>query len=434
VPPVTALRPRAAVSATPTIRGGLRRARFWLGFAALAVLFVLVALLVRGGNPSAGPPLGADNAAPAGARALVQVLRQHGVTVVPAGTLREARAAADRGGGGGDATVLLFDPAGYLTADRMREVARMGAATVVVTPSFDALTTLAPGVQPAGRAATSSGLSPDCALAAARRAGSITASGQAYRVAPGAAANGAAGTGTAHGAGQRSAVGCFPTGLGAFALAHVPGAHPVDVLGSTNLLRNEGVARAGNAALALNLLGGHHTLVWYLPTLADVPATGPPDLAALTPGWVTPVMLLALATAIAAAVWRGRRFGPLVVERLPVVVRAEETMEGRARLYQRSSARLRALDALRVGAVARLAALAGLPRTASVHEVADAVASLTGRDRAAVRSILLDAVPHSDTELVAGSDRLAELEVAVRAATRPGDGGRTRERPQDDRT
>lgn len=429
VPPVTALRPRAAVSATPTIGGGLRRARFWLGFAALAVLFVLVALLVRGGNPAAGPPLGADNAAPAGARALVQVLRQHDVRVVPAGTLREARAAAGSG-----ATVLLFDPAGYLTADRMREVARMGAATVVVTPSFDALTSLAPGVQPAGRAATSSDLSPDCTLAAARHAGSITAPGQAYRVTPGAAANGTAGAGPSQGAAQHSTVGCFPTGLGAFALAHVPGAHPVDVLGATNLLSNEGIARAGNAALALNLLGGHHTLVWYLPTLADVPATGPPDLAALTPGWVTPVMLLALATAIAAAIWRGRRFGPLVVERLPVVVRAEETMEGRARLYQRSSARLRALDALRVGAVARLAALAGLPRTAGVHEVADAVASLTGRDRAAVRSILLDAVPHTDAELIAGSDRLADLEAAVRRAARPGDGGRTRERPRDDRT
>lgn len=395
----TALRPRTAVSATPTVGGALRRARFWLGFTAVAVLFVLVALLVRGGDPTAGPPLGADNAAPAGSRALVQVLRQHGVRVVPAGTLQQARAAA-----ADDATVLLFDPSGYLTADQMRGLARMGAATVVVTPSFNALTALAPGVQPAGRAVKSADLSSRCTLDAARRAGSITAPGQAYRVA---------------GAASSSAVGCFPTGLGAFALAHVPGSHPVDVLGSTSLFSNEDTARAGNAALALNLLGAHHTLVWYLPTLADVPATGAPDLAALTPGWVTPVMLLALATAIAAAVWRGRRFGPLVLERLPVVVRAEETMEGRARLYQRSSARLRALDALRVGTVTRLAALTGLPRTAGVYEVADAVAALTGRDRAAVSGILLDAVPGTDAELVAGSDALAELEAAVRRAGRP---------------
>lgn len=410
------LRPRVAVSGTPTIGAALRRARFWLGFAVVALLFVLVALLVRGGNPGAGPPLGAGNAAPAGARALVQVLRQHGVTVLPAGTLRQARAAAD-----GDATVLLFDPSGYLTARQLRQVARLGAATVVVTPSFDALQALAPSVQPAGDAEKSSDLTPHCGLDAARRAGRITAPGQAYRVTSGAARNGTGSNGTgSNGTAASSAIGCFPTGAGGFALAHVPGPHPVDVLGSTSLFSNDGIARAGNAALALNLLGAHRTLVWYLPTLADVPASGPPDLAALTPGWVTPVMLLALATAIAAAVWRGRRLGPLVLERLPVVVRAEETMEGRARLYQRSSARLRALDALRVGTVARLAALAGLPRTASVHEVADAVAALTGRDRAAVRGILLDSVPRTDAELVAGSDGLADLEAAMRRAAAPG--------------
>jgi len=187
-------------------------------------------------------------------------------------------------------------------------------------------------------------------------------------------------------------------------------------------------AEHAQASRALGLLGAHRTLVWYLPTVADVPATGAPDLAALTPGWVTPVVLLALATALAAALWRGRRFGPLVVERLPVVVRAEETMEGRARLYQRSSARLRALDALRVGTVTRLAALVGLPRTATVPEVADAVAALTGRDRAAVRDILLDSVPRTDAELIAGSDRLAELEAAVRRAGRPaGPAGAARE-------
>lgn len=390
------LRPRVAASATPSLGATVHRVRFWVGFAVVAVLIVLVALLVRGGAPGAGVPLGADNAAPAGSRALVHVLRRHGVTVHPVGTLREARGAANP-----NATVLLFDPSGLLTTDQLRQVARLGAATVLVTPSFDALTVLAPGVQPAGRPEKSADLAADCSLDAARRAGRISAPGQAYRV-------------------MNVAEGCFPTGNGAFALAHVAGPHPVDLLGSTDLFSNEGITHAGNAALALNLLGAHGTLVWYLPTLADVPASGPPDLAKLTPGWVTPVMLLAAATTLAAALWRGRRFGPLVIETLPVVVRAEETMEGRARLYQRSSARLRALDVLRVGTVSRLAALAGLPRTASVQEVSDAVAELTGRDRVAVRGILLDDMPHSDAALVAGSDRLAELERAVTRIVRPG--------------
>ena len=65
--------------------------------------------------------------------------------------------------------------------------------------------------------------------------------------------------------------------------------------------------------------------------------------------------------ALGAVFWRSRRVGPLVVENLPVVVRASETMEGRARLYERSNSRLHALDALRVGTVARLARTCGLP-------------------------------------------------------------------------
>jgi hypothetical protein len=136
-------------------------------------------------------------------------------------------------------------------------------------------------------------------------------------------------------------------------------------------------------------------------------------------------MLLLLVVAFAAAIWRGRRFGPLVVEKLPVVVRAGETMEGRARLYQRSSSRLRAIDGLRIGAVTRLAAHAGLPRTASVTDVVDTVAALTGRDRSNVRGILLDAVPHSDADLVWLSDQLLDLETATARAVRPGSSRQT---------
>jgi hypothetical protein len=120
--------------------------------------------------------------------------------------------------------------------------------------------------------------------------------------------------------------------------------------------------------------------------------------------------------ALAAALWRGRRFGPLVVEDLPVTVRASETMEGRARLYQRSSARRRALDALRVGTVARLASALRLGRAASVEEVAWAVADRLRRDPQQVRQLLLDADPATDAELVRLSDELLVLERDLRAA------------------
>ena len=117
-------------------------------------------------------------------------------------------------------------------------------------------------------------------------------------------------------------------------------------------------------------------------------------------------------------VWRGRRFGPLVAENLPVTVRASETMEGRARLYARSRDAVHAADALRIGAIGRLARDLGLGPAASAGDVADAAADRIGAPRAAVRGILIDSLPRTDAELVAVSDRLRDLEAAVHAAVR----------------
>jgi hypothetical protein len=187
------------------------------------------------------------------------------------------------------------------------------------------------------------------------------------------------------------------------------------VAGATDALTNGVVLQQGNAAYALALLGPSDRLVWYLPSVADLSTDGetPP-----TPGWVAPTVLLLLVTTVVAGVWRGRRFGPLIVENLPVVVRASETMEGRARLYQRSSARLRALDAIRMGTVSRLARRVGLPSAATVREVADAAAALLGRDARAVHALLLDEEPVGDADLVRLSDGLLELERAVDQAVR----------------
>jgi hypothetical protein len=389
---------------TPTVRRVARRGLFWVVLAVIALVFAVVVTLVVGGGSGGGVDLGASNPAPQGAQAVVEVLRQHGVTVTEASTLEEARSAAGPG-----SSILVYDPSGYLDSNRLAELGGSAATMVLVDPDFAELSVLAPGVRAAGAPTSKNTLSAECSVVAAVKAGSISSPARTYRV---------GGVGT---------IGCFPAGKDAFALVTTTttsAGRTVHVLGSTDVLSNDGITRAGNAALALNLLGEHASLVWYLPTLADVPVTGPPSLAELTPGWVTPVIVLLLVVAFAAAIWRGRRFGPLVVEKLPVIVRAGETMEGRARLYQRSSSRLRAIDGLRIGAVSRLASHAGLPRTASVTEVVDAVAALTGRDRRAVRGILLDVVPHSDADLIRLSDQLLDLETVTARATTPGSGHR----------
>src|SRR5690606_14824008 len=164
----------------------------------------------------------------------------------------------------------------------------------------------------------------------------------------------------------------------------------------------------GNAALVLGLLGEEPNLVWLLPSIAEADAG--PGIAELTPEWIGPVMVLAILTAIAAGFWRGRRLGPLVVENLPVTVRASETMEGRARLYETSSARLRVLDALRIGTIDRLGLLCGLPRSASVDDVIRAVSAVTGHHDAEIAALLRDTEPRGDAELVRLSDDLLVLE------------------------
>jgi len=398
--------PETATAVSPTVCQTTRRAVPWLVLAAIAVAVAVFGILLTGGRADQGAPLDAKNPAPGGAKAVAQVLRSHGVDVRTVNTLAAARdAAAD------DATVLVYDLDGTLTGDRYRTLAGDGRTLVLVEPDFRALQAVAPDVSAAGSPAGP--VRAGCGVPAAKRA---------ERIDPRAVSDESVGyPGTFRVSGD--GVACFADRDGRASLVRTTfDDSTVYLLGSSSVLTNEGVDRLGNAALALNLLGSHRTLVWYLPSIDDRPVTGPPDIAALTPGWVTPVMLLLGAVFVAAAIWRGRRFGPLVVENLPVVVRAGETREGRARLYQRSSARLRAADALRIGSIGRLAATAGLPSAATTPEVADAVAALTRRDRGTVHDLLLDRIPRTDRDLIALSDDLAELERAARAAVSPASG------------
>lgn len=382
-----------AASATPTVRQTVRRWRF----AVVAVLLVLVgtlavALASRGGTSTAA--FAPDNAHPAGGRALAQVLVEQGVRVRPVDRLTGAVA--------GPASTLLVDDAdALLTGAQWRRLLASTTRLIVVGPSFGALRAVAPGVDRSGRV-TASTVQPGCGIAAAVRAGALRLPGTTtgLRLAAG-------GPGTA----------CYRSPDGAAQLIRVrTGATTVLLLASSAPFTNEHIAVAGDAALALDLLGATADLTWYRPSPLDAGGAATPTLADLTPGWVTPLALLLLLAGLAAALWRGRRFGPLVVEQLPVVVRSRETVEGRARLYQRSGDRLRAADALRIGMIGRIAPLLGLSRRTDVEDVARAAAAATGRSADAVRDVLLAASPGSERELVALSDRLADLERAVRAA------------------
>jgi hypothetical protein len=385
---------------TPTVRTTARRWLFWVGAGLFALLLALVSLAIAGSG-APGAYLSPENAAPPGGRAVAQVLETQGVDVRFTEQLSDTLDAVDSAN---SVTVLLVDE-GFLDSDQRARLAESGADLVLVNPAQDELDELAPAVD---LGETPSGvLVDDCGLPAVDRAGEVSRATDGYSVEDSA-----------------DAVACLEGADGSFSLVQLEeDDRVVTVLGAGDAITNEFVIEQGNAALALNLLGRTEVLVWYLPGLDDVAA--PPPLGELSPDWVTPSVLLLAATALAGAFWRGRRLGPLVVENLPVVVRASETMEGRARLYQRSSARRRALDALRVGTVSRLASALRLGRAASVDDVAWAVADRTGRDSEQVRQLLLDADPATDAELVRLSDELLVLERDLRAAlaaeTQPGE-------------
>ncbi|QEE60879.1 DUF4350 domain-containing protein [Salinibacterium sp. dk2585] len=383
--------------ATQTVRATARRWVYWIVFAVAALTLAMIAFIGAGAGRPLGVPLDPEGPGPAGAKALVEVLRDRGVAVTLTESMADTREAVKA-----DATTLvLHDRSGILAADAAASAARMAEHLVVIDPTYDVLSALAPEVAHAG--AVEGVLDADCSLAPVQRAERVVGDGQGYR----------------HIGDSQDVTTCLDSGDSIASLIQLREAgRTVSVVGTTAAFSNERIAEHGNAALALGLLGEHPHLVWYVPGLGDTSGDAP-DIAELTPAWVTPVTVLLILVVVAAGVAQGRRLGPLVVERLPVTVRATETMEGRARLYQRSSARLRALDALRVGTVQRLAGMVKLPATAPVEQVADLVAALVGQAPERVRALLVGTIPHSDREMIELSDGLLELERAVAEATRP---------------
>ena len=324
--------PAGAIS--PTVGQRLRAGRGRIVIGAIIVVAAVLGVLIAGQSTQERAALDPASATPTGAKALLSVLRDHGVDVRTATT----RPQAERRIAGldpADVTIAVYDPSRFLDPAALARDDRLDARTVLIAPG-------------AGAAAT---------LSAAGR--------------------------------------------------------QVAVVRTASVLENQHLAEGDNAGRAIRLFGGTRVLLWYTPTLADAHVAAPKTIADLTPPWVTPLIMLAALVAAAAALWRGRRFGPLVVEDLPVVVRASETLEGRARLYQRSDTRLHALDALRMGAVARLAARLGLGPSAHVTDVCAAVAAAGALDPAEVRNVLLDAEPRGDAELMELARRIAAVEASV---------------------
>jgi hypothetical protein len=355
----------------------------------LAALLVVAVIGALGASPSSRTYLDPASASPGGSRAIAQLLRGQGVSVER--VTDRARALAAPAG----STLVVAYPQ-LLSPDDLDTLARMPADVVLLGPpatgSAFGADVVAAGVPVARR-------DPVCPLPQATAAGAAVTGGAALRLAPQQGETGAT---------------CYPA-EGGSTLVQTSRADGTTrtILGTGVTLTNDRIADDGDAALALNLLGAHPAVLWWLTT---PPLAGQQPLTSLLPAWVWPASGQLVVAVLLLAWWRGRRLGRVVVEPLPVVVRASETTEGRARLYRRARATDQAAKHLREGSASRLAASLGLPRGSSNEALAAAVSERSGRPKGEVGWLLYGPNPDSESTLVALASQLDSLEKEVRRA------------------
>jgi uncharacterized protein DUF4350 len=392
-----------------TSRPTSRVARTWLRVRIPLLLLALVALSVIAlvlATPQAksNSYLDPADASSTGTKALAVILTQRGYHLAAVYSPAAALHAIGTAAGPASATLVITSP-DLLTKAQLRQLAIVDADLVLVEPESPALRILAPGVQVASPAAPFyRSVKPSCSLAGAELAGSAQAGGITYRTAI-------------------SATGCYPIHGHPSVLRYQSrdrsGHRTVTILGNGLFLSDELLGGEGNSALALNLLNAHHSIVWLTPepTVAarSQPVQTPRSKPELIPGVAWLVVLQLFVALLLTALWRMRRLGPLITEHLPVVVRASETVEGHARLYQSRRARARAASALRSAMIERVKPVLGLGPDAPPDAVVDGLAGRSTLRRQQIASIGYGPPPGTDAELVALVDDLDELEREVRS-------------------
>ncbi|GJF08144.1 membrane protein [Mycolicibacterium cyprinidarum] len=379
-------------SATSNTVVGSTVTQRWHGFR-----WVLLALIVIVGvatissyltSPKPGGTLEANSTSPEGARALVTLLRDNGVTVIEADTIADVEREARPG------SLLVVAQTFHLFGDELlSRLAQVPGDRLLVQPVASTREQLAPAIRRV-KSTSYGGIEPDCDLRAATQAGTVQfGPADAYAA-----------------SGTTPVIRCYD----GVVARYTDEGRAVTVVGSAYFVMNEGLLDEGNAALAMNLAGTHPRAVWYAPQRSEYPDTGggaalsdliPPQVA-----WVVWQLVLAVAL---LALWKGRRVGPLVAERLPVVVRASETVEGRGRLYRSRRARDRAAEALRTSTLQRMLPRLGLNPTADPSTVAAAVAARSGLHPLAVTHTLHGPAPATDADLVNLARELDEMERLV---------------------
>ncbi|WP_217642827.1 DUF4350 domain-containing protein, partial [Curtobacterium sp. MCBA15_005] len=234
----TSTGPTPAPAPAPT-EGRRFRVGFWVAIVLVGVLLAALTALVQGTDPDAPRTLDPTSTTASGSAALVRVLEQRGTAVSVTDTV-------DGVGGIDGGTVFIDDADGALDPDVAERIARTARHVVVVGTSGAGLEALLgfpvdPAVQVDGDATVSTA---SCGIPAAASAARVTTAGSGYAV---------------DDDDDDAAERCAPTGDGGSRVwglvrTATPGGD-VTLLGTTSAFRNDTIATAGNAALALGLLG-----------------------------------------------------------------------------------------------------------------------------------------------------------------------------------
>lgn len=365
----------------------------------LAILLALTSAIIRASFRDA--PFEPSSPTATGSKALVTVLQESGT---PVATVRSTQDAADALTAGG--TVVLTDDRHLSQRQRDLLASALEGSTgriVLITPEQETLDALAPGTSVAGRVAADERPRADetCADASFRarwvRPGTFEPAddsqtswpGLSYRPAPGAAS-------------------CFRTHEGASIVQQ----GRATVLGSSRYVMNGGIGSADNSAVALNAIGGHGEVAWYIPSATDPLAGQDGGPLARLPEWALPVVLWMVACVLLLLLALSFRLGPVVIEPLPVTVRAQELTIGRANLLERAGARDRAARSLRSAAAVRLADRLGVRRSENLEALLTALTPHV-RDPHAARALLSATPVSTDIDLVRLAHDLDALEKEI---------------------
>jgi hypothetical protein len=381
-----------AITSTPTRR--LTRAP--VAVLSLLVVSALALTLLSRGSQANNDDLDPANPGFAGAQGLAHVLANHGVKVT---IVRRQRDFLDQGVDAAT-TVAIIGTSNLSGRTAHTALAHAASAASLVLLDPDPVVIRGMGLPVDSRPSNLMDVAAGCRG---------TGVGETYRLAQADRAyvrlHGAAGTA------------CFSDkvdgGSAMLSLHAARGQPSVVLIGDESLITNGAILNADNAAIALNLFGHSDHLIWYLPSAADMTAADGAQRS-ITPSWFGPALVLGASAVVLLCLWRGRRLGRLVTEPLPVIVRAVETTESRARMYRKARDRNRALSVLQQATRRRLASYLGLPASATVSDVAAACAPVSRRSYQEVLDLLQSPAAHDDASLMERANTLQALEREAR--------------------